>query len=79
VPGAGMTHAEFMSMVTPKELYSAAGIKPTEALEMALTGWLAQTLARKAIDDIRKARSSKEIQDIRDRITKELAGLNPPK
>jgi hypothetical protein len=79
VPRAGMTHAEFMSIVTPKELYSAAGIKPTEALEMALTGWLAQTLARKAIDDIRKAKSSKEIQDIRDRITKELAALNAVK
>jgi hypothetical protein len=76
VPRAGMTHAEFMSIVTPKELYSAAGIKPTEALEMALTGWLAQTLARKAIDEISQAKSSKQIQDIRDRITKELLALN---
>jgi hypothetical protein len=76
VPGAGMTHAEFMSIVTPKELYSAAGIKPTEALQMALTGWLAQTLAHKAIEDIKKARSDKEIQDIRARIEKELAALS---
>jgi len=79
VPGAGMTHAEFMSIVTPKELYSAAGIKPTEALQMALTGWLAQVLAHKAIEDIKKARNEKEIQDIRDRITKELAALNAAK
>jgi hypothetical protein len=46
---------------------------------MALTGWLAQTLARKAIDEIKKAKSSKEIQDIRDRITKELIALNAAK
>jgi hypothetical protein len=43
---------------------------------MALTGWLAQTLARKAIDEISQAKSSKQIQDIRDRITKELLALN---
>jgi hypothetical protein len=79
VPHSGMTHAEFMAMVTPKELYSAAGIKPTEALEMALTGWLAQVLARKAIDEIKKANSSKEVEQIRQRISKELAALTGAK
>jgi len=75
VPRAGQTYAEFMQMVTPRELYSTAGIKPSEELEMALTGWLAQSLARKAIDEIKNARSQTEIQAIRDRITKELAAL----
>ena len=34
VPGAGMTHQEFLSMVTPKELYGSGGIKPLEMLRM---------------------------------------------
>jgi len=75
VPRAGQTYGEFMQMVTPKELYSAAGIKPTEELQMALTGFLAQALARRAIDEIKNARTAGEIQAIRDRITKELAAL----
>jgi len=79
VPRAGQTHAEFLAMVTPRELYSAAGIKPTEALEMALTGFLAQSLARKAIAEIRKASTAREIQEIRDRITRELAALSGKK
>jgi hypothetical protein len=75
VPKSQMTHAEFLRMVTPQELYSAAGIKPTEALEFALTGALAQWLARKAIDDIRKSQNEREIQAIRSRIERELAAL----
>src|SRR5262245_43755366 len=31
--GAVMTHAEFLSMVTPKEMYSSAGIGPMEMLQ----------------------------------------------
>ena len=33
VADAPMTHREFLDMVTPKELYSAAGIRPTETLQ----------------------------------------------
>ena len=76
VPKAGMTHAEFLNYVTPKELYSAAGIKPTEALQFALTNAFGQFLVRKAIEEIKKASSARQIQDIRDRIAKELAALN---
>lgn len=73
--GNPMTHAEFLSMVTPKELSSQGGITARETLEFALTGWLAQTLVKKAFEDLQKAKTEREIQEIRDRIERELSLL----
>ena len=75
VPGAGMTHREFMDMVTPKLMNSSAGIKATEMLQFALTNAIGQALVKKAIQEIRNARTQHEVQAIRDRIDRELAAL----
>jgi hypothetical protein len=75
VPGAGMTYKEFVNMVTPKELYSTAGITPLELLQGALVNWAGQAIIKKGYEEIRNARNAHEIQVIRDRITKELAAL----
>jgi hypothetical protein len=75
VPRAGMTHQEFLNLVTPKELYSAAGIQPKEVLQFAITNYLAQALVRKALEEIKSARNESEIQAIRERINRELAAL----
>lgn len=72
---AAMSGREFIDMTTPKEMYSAAGIKPTDMLQFALTNWAAQTLVRRAYEDIKAAKSQKEIDEIRARIDKELAAL----
>jgi hypothetical protein len=65
-------------MVTPKEMNSSGGITAIETLQFAFTNWLGQSLIKKAIEDLRNARSEHEIQEIRDRIDRELASLRPP-
>lgn len=76
--GNPMTHQEFLDMVTPKELHSSGGITAMETLQFAFTNWLGQSLVRKAIEDLRNAKSDREVQEIRDRIERELAALRPP-
>lgn len=76
--GNPMTHQEFLSMVTPKEMNSSGGITAMETLQFAFTNWLGQSLVKKAIEDLKSAKSEREVQDIRDRIDRELAALRPP-
>jgi hypothetical protein len=73
--GNPMSHREFLDMVNPKELHSTAGITPAEMLQFAMTNWLGQSLLKKALDDVRNARTEKEVQEIRERIDRELAAL----
>lgn len=73
--GNPMTHNEFLAMVTPKEMQSSVGITARETLEFALTNWLGQTLIKRAFEDLQKAKSEREVQEIRDRIERELASL----
>lgn len=73
--GAPMTHQEYLNMVTPRELYGSAGIKPAEVLQFALVNWLGQAFVRKVVNDLRNASSEREIQEIRDRIDRELAAI----
>ncbi len=73
--GNPMTHQEFLKMVTPRDFYSSAGIKPTEMLQMAVTNWLGQTLIKQAIEEMLRARNERERDEIRARIDRELAAL----
>ena len=73
--GNPMTHAEFLSMVTPKELHSSGGIKPTEILTMALVNWAGKAVISKGLEAIGNAKSQREIDEIRARIDRELAAL----
>ena len=73
--GNPMSHAEFLSMVTPKELHSSGGIKPTEILVMALENWAGKALISKGLEAIANAKSQREIDEIRARIDRELAAL----
>lgn len=73
--GNPMTHAEFLTMVTPKEMQSSVGITARETLEFALTNWLGQALIKRAFEEIQQAKDEREVQQIRDRIERELATL----
>jgi hypothetical protein len=73
--GNPMSHQEFLQMVTPKELYSSSTITAVEVLQSALTNWIGQTLIRRAISELKEAKSDREVQEIRDRISRELAAL----
>jgi hypothetical protein len=76
--GNPMSHAEFLNMVTPKELHSSGGITAMDTLQFAFTNWLGQSLVKKAIEDLRNAKDEKEVEAIRQRIELELAALRPP-
>jgi hypothetical protein len=73
--GNPMTHAEFLSMVTPKDMIGSAGIQPTEILQFAIVNWLGQAIIKKGLEEIRNAHSQREIAEIRARIDRELAAL----
>jgi len=62
-------------MVTPKELYSTAGIMPTDMLQMALTGWLIKAVIEKGVEDMKNAKTKAEVDEIRARIDRELAAI----
>jgi hypothetical protein len=70
-----MTHAEFLSLVTPKEFYSSGGITAWEQLQFAVTNWLGQSLVKKAIEDLQRAKDEREVDEIRARIERELSAL----
>jgi hypothetical protein len=74
--GPAFTHAEYLGMVTPRDMVaSSGGIKPMEMLQFAVTNWLGQMLVRKALQEVHDAKSAGEIEKIRARIDKELAAL----
>jgi hypothetical protein len=73
--GNPMTHQEFLNMVTPRELYGSGGIKATELLQFAFTNWLAQTVVRRGLEELKEAKSEKDAKEIRERIDRELAIL----
>jgi hypothetical protein len=75
VPGAGMTHQEFMQMVTPKDVYSQAGFGGLEILTANLGFAAVMYLATKAFNAMREAKNERELQQIRDEIQRELAEL----
>ena len=73
--GNPMTHAEYLGLVTPRDMISSAGIKPIESLQFALVNWAGQALIKKAIKEFSQARDERELREIRERIDKELAIL----
>jgi hypothetical protein len=76
--GAAMTHQEFLNMVTPRaldELFGATSGSSFAMLQAVAVNVAAQSLIKKAIEEIRAARTQHEIQAIRERIDRELAAL----
>lgn len=75
VPGASMTHREFLQQVTPKELYSQAGFGGLEMLTANLGFAAVMYLATKAFNAMREAKSERELEQIREQIRRELEEL----
>lgn len=75
VPGAGMTHQEFLTMVTPKELYGSGGIKPLETLEWGLVNYAGWWAVRKLYKELSEATDERRKNEIRKQIDRELAAL----
>ena len=79
VPGAGMTHGEFLSMVTPKTLHSSAGIRPLETLEWGLVNHVGWWAVRKLYKELSEAKDAHRIRAIQEQIDRELAALRRKK
>lgn len=75
VPGAPMTHEEFLSMVTPKDLYSTTGITAMDTLQTALTSYAMITMVKRAYEEYKKAQTERERRAIQQRIERELREL----
>jgi hypothetical protein len=75
VPGAGMTHQEFLNQVTPKELYGSGGISLREQLEWGLTGYAAVWAVKKLYKELSEAKTEWRRKQIREQIERELAAL----
>ena len=76
--GAAMTHAEFLNMVTPKELKELFGATSSSSFAMfqaAVMNAVGQSLISKAVRDMRRADTDRDIQTIRERIDTELSSL----
>ena len=87
VPYGGMTHSEFLNMVTPSEYRGMAVFNNREAMTIAATSVALQWALSKAIDKLRKANTErakeaarKEVMDAMNELeaARKKAGL-PPK
>jgi hypothetical protein len=75
VPGAGMTHAEFLGMVTPKNLYGSGGITALESLEWGLVNYAAVWTVKRLYKELTEARTEWRRKQIQEQIDRELAAL----
>ena len=75
VPGAGMTHSEFLSMVTPKELYGSGGIKPLELLQWGIVNYAGHWAIRKLYKELSETIDERKKEAIKRQIDRELAAL----
>jgi len=73
VPYGGMTHQEFLNMVTPKDVQGYAAFSNTQGMVVAATSIALQWALQKALDkykdarnDRAKAAATKEVQDALD-------------
>ena len=73
--GAALTMRQMNQMMTPREMYGSAGITATDLLQFAATNYAAQTLIKRAVAEIRQAKSQQEVNEIRARIDRELSAL----
>ena len=73
--GSPMSHQEFLGMVTPKDMYGTAGIRPAEIITMAAVNVVGQWAIVKALSKIASYRKDKQLRDIQAQIDAELAAI----
>lgn len=74
VPGAGMTHEEYLSMVN-REFNTSGAVGGVEALQVALTSYAMLSLVKRAYEEFKQARTERERRAIQERIERELREL----
>lgn len=74
VPGAGMTHEEYLGMVN-REWNQSGAIPAIEQLQVALTSFALLSLVKKAYQEFKEAKTERERRAIQERIERELREL----
>jgi hypothetical protein len=75
VPGAGMTHQEFLGIVTPKLRYYSSVGEGLKALAWGVGAQAAWWTIRKLYKELEETKDERRAKEIRDRIDRELAAL----
>jgi hypothetical protein len=75
VPSSGMTHQEFLNMVTPKDYQGYAAFNNREALTVAATSFALQWALQKAIHKFETAKQEREREAARKEVQDALAEL----
>ena len=75
VPYGGMTHQEFMDMVTPKEVRPYAGFSSGRLAEVVGLGLIEQWALRSAIHKFQQAKDEREREAARKEVMDALAAL----
>jgi hypothetical protein len=75
VPNAGMTHQEFLDMVTPKDVQGYAAFSNREGLTVAATSFALQWALQKAIHKFQTAQEDREREAARKEVQEALADL----
>ena len=74
VPGAGMTHEEYLAMVN-QDFRTSGGITALDTLQVALTSYALIAMVKKAYEEYKQAKTENERQMIQARIERELREL----
>jgi hypothetical protein len=75
VPAGGMTHQEFLNMVTPKDFQGYAAFNNREAMTVAATSFALQWALQKAIHKYETAKQEREREAARKEVQDALAEL----
>jgi hypothetical protein len=75
VPYGGMTHQEFLTMVTPKDFQGYAGLSNKEGATLAATSFLLQWTLQKALVKYRETRDEREREAARKEVLDALNAL----
>ena len=75
VPGAGMTHQEFLGIVTPNLRYYGGTGEALKAAAWGVGEYAAFWAIRKLYKELGEAKDERRAKEIRDQIDRELAAL----
>ena len=75
VPNAGMTHQEFLNMVTPDEFRGMAMFTNKEAMTIAATSLVLQWAYMKAVDKLKDARTERAKEAARQEVIEAMNAL----
>jgi hypothetical protein len=73
--GSGMTHQEFLNMVTPKDVQGYAAFSNKQALTVAATSFALQWALKQAIQKYNDAKEEREREAARKEVEEALAAL----